>query len=109
MKKSIICTAFAALMIMAPALHAKTFSVKIANKTESIVEAVYASPTGESNWEEDLLGDKAIAVGGSYTVRFTDDRNVCKYDLRFEFRDSDYEPLEDTQDLCQLKEYEITD
>lgn len=91
------------------AVHAKTFSLTIINKTDSIVEAVYASPTGESDWEDDLLGDKAIRAGGRYVIRFEDRRGACRYDLRFEFRDSQYEPLEDTQNLCQISEYELSE
>ena len=109
MKKYFPIMTAAVFLAASPMLQAKTFSLTIQNNTKSILEAFYASPTGEDDWENDLLEDNAVRAGGSYTVRFKDDRDVCRYDLRFEFRGSKYEPLEDTQNLCQIKEYELTD
>lgn len=108
MKKIVIGSAIA-LMMAAPLASAKTFTLTIVNKTSSVLEAFYASPTNENDWEEDLLGDDAIRPNGRYVVRFRDDRGVCNYDLRFEFRDTRLETLEDTQNLCKIKEYEITE
>lgn len=108
MKKKLIGIAVA-LVLAAPVASAKTFSLTIVNKTSSVVEAFFASPANESDWEEDLLGNDAIPPGGRYQVRFEDKRGVCRYDLRFEFRDPSYEALEDTQNLCNVNEYELTD
>lgn len=36
-------------------------------------------------------------------------RSVCKYDMRFEFQGNALEDLKDTQDLCELGEYTITE
>lgn len=99
----------AVVMMGSSITHAKTFSIKINNKTNSIVETFYASPSGVSSWENDLFEDKALAPGGSMTVRFSDDRNVCEYDLLFEFRGDDLEDLTDTIDLCTITEYEISE
>src|SRR5690606_40774626 len=84
MKKIVIGSAIA-LMMAAPLASAKTFTLTIVNKTSSVLEAFYASPTNENDWEEDLLGDDAIRPNGRYVVRFRDDRGVCNYDLRFEY------------------------
>ncbi|WP_301116617.1 hypothetical protein [Pusillimonas sp. (ex Stolz et al. 2005)] len=93
----------------APVASAKVFSFAIVNKTSGVVEKFYASPTDASDWEEDLLGDDAIPPGGRYQVRFKDKRGACQYDLRFEFRDERFETLEDTQNLCRITEYELTE
>ena len=88
---------------------ANNFALTIENHTKSVVEAFYASPVGEDDWEEDMFENKVLAPGKSITVRFSDDRQVCKYDIRFEFQGDRLEPLEDTQNLCDLGTYTITE
>lgn len=109
MKTRLISIALLASLTFASSIQARTFSLTIENGTKTVIEAFYASPTGEDDWEEDLFGDRALAPGARHTVRFEDNRNVCRYDLRFEFRGSEYEPLEDTQNLCEVVEYEVTE
>lgn len=41
-------------------------------------------------------------------ITIADGRRACKYDMRFEFtEDSDFEDMEDTQDLCAMGSYTI--
>jgi len=108
-KKTFLAAVLTCLAVAPLAATAKTFTLTIINSTKTVIESVYASPTGVKNWEEDLLGDRAINAGGKFTVRFDDDRKVCNYDLRFEFRSKEYEPMEDTQNLCEVNEYEVTE
>ncbi len=106
-KKNFLAALLTCFAVVPAAAYAKTFSLTIVNSTKTTIESVYASPTGAKDWEEDLLGDSTIKAGGKFTVRFEDDRKVCNYDLRFEFRSKEYEPLEDTQNLCKVTEYEV--
>ncbi|WP_372004287.1 hypothetical protein P7L74_22095 [Tistrella mobilis] len=109
MKTVLRIAALIALTAWSGTAAANTFSLTIVNKTGSVLEAFYTSPVGEDDWEEDMLGDEVIAPGKQKTIRFKDDRNVCKYDMRFEFGGGDLEPLEDTQNLCDLGTYTITE
>ncbi|MBN9234555.1 MULTISPECIES: hypothetical protein [Phyllobacteriaceae] len=79
------------------------------NGTNSVLNAFYTSPVGEDNWEEDVFGQNALAPGGSVTITIKDGRRACKYDMRFEFQGDDLDDLEDTQDLCQMSDYTITE
>ena len=79
------------------------------NGTNSVLNAFYTSPVGEENWEEDVFGQNALAPGGSVTITIKDGRRACKYDMRFEFQGDDLDDLEDTQDLCQMSDYTITE
>ena len=54
-------------------------------------------------------GQNALAPGGSVTITIKDGRRACKYDMRFEFQGDDLDDLEDTQDLCQMSDYTITE
>lgn len=94
-------------MTMGGVAAANTFALTIKNRTNSVVNAFYASPVNANEWENDLFEEKALPPGSSLTVRFSDSRDVCVYDMRFEFQGDDLEPLEDRQNLCELGEYEI--
>lgn len=109
MKRMIFCGVLAAAMMTNGIAAANTFALTITNRTNSVVNAFYASPVNANEWENDLFEEKALPPGSSLTVRFSDSRNVCTYDMRFEFQGDDLEPLEDTQNLCDLGEYEITE
>jgi len=87
---------------------AHNFDFTIENGTRALIQAFYASPVETDDWEEDML-EEFIASGESQTIRFSDDRNVCRYDIRIEFFKNRYDPHEDTVNLCEVTRYRITD
>lgn len=93
--------------LFAGTASANTFALTITNGTRSTVETFYASPTGVSDWEEDLFGPGVLAPGDSITVRFSDARGVCDYDMLFEFSGDALEDLVDTQNLCEVVQYTL--
>lgn len=105
--KSVLSLAAALIAAGTTIADANTFALTIINNTSSTVERFYASPVGVSDWEEDLFGRNALPPGGEITVRFSDGRDVCAYDLLFEFRGDALEDLTDTQNLCEVGIYEI--
>ena len=56
-----------------------------------------------------LSSRDALAPGESVQITMRDGRRACNYDMRFEFQGDDLEDMEDTQDLCNMSEYEITE
>jgi len=80
------------------------------NGTNSTMTRFYTSPVNVEDWEEDVLGRDVLSPGESVRVTIADGRSVCKYDMKFEFtEDSDLDTTTDTQDLCELGEYTITE
>ena len=62
--------------------------VKIINETRHAMVQFHASRVGTKSWEEDILGQDTLPVGGSVTVNFgTDD--YCLYDFLGIFDDGD--------------------
>ena len=62
--------------------------VKIINETRHVMVQFHASRVGTKDWEEDILGQDTVPVGGSVTVNFgTDD--YCLYDFLGVFDDGD--------------------
>lgn len=110
MKKTVLSIAamLACLATTAGNAHAEDLVFTLKNATKSTLERFYTSPTGVNDWEEDVFGKDVLEPGESMKITIADGRNVCKYDLRFEFTDdSDLDTTEDTQDLCQMGEYTI--
>lgn len=99
----------ALLALVAGSAAADELVFTIKNSTSSVVNAFYTSPVGEESWEEDVFGDQVLAPGETITITINDGRRACKYDMRFEFQGNRLEDMEDTQDLCEVDEYEITE
>ena len=108
-KISIFAGAVAAILISAGASRAADDQVfTIINKTNATLEHFYTSPVGVKSWEDDVFGDDVLEAGDTIKITIRDGRRACKYDLRFEFNEeSNLQPLEDTQDICQMSTYTL--
>lgn len=98
-----------ALTLGGSAALAEDLVFTLKNATNSVINAFYTSPVGEESWEEDVFGTDALGPGQSIRITIQDGRRACKYDMRFEFQGNALEDLEDTQDLCELGEYTVTE
>jgi hypothetical protein len=64
---------------------------------------------GVDQWEDDVFGSQALGPGESMEITISDGREVCKYDMKFEFQGDELDSTTDTQDLCELGEYTINE
>jgi len=100
----------AALFFSAGVSHAEDLVFTLKSGTGSTLERFYTSPTGVENWEEDVFGKDVLEPGQSIKITIADGRDVCDYDMRFEFtEDSNLDTTEDSQNLCEMGSYEITE
>jgi hypothetical protein len=107
MKLKLIIASMLAAGVVSTA-KAESIEFTIINRTQSVVDAFYTSPVGVKDWEEDVFGKDVLEPGEQITITIKDGRDVCKYDLRFEFQGNELEDLEDTQNICELGEYTIS-
>ena len=108
-KFKLIAVFSCAFTLMSGAAFAEDLVFTLKNGTQSVVNNFHASPVGVESWEDDIFGRDALAPGESMKITIADGRSVCSYDMRFEFQGDDLEDLEDTQNLCELGEYTITE
>lgn len=102
--------ALSACLASAVAAQAEDLVFTLKNGTSSVLSEFYTSPTGVDNWEEDVFGKDVLNPGESVQVTISDGRTVCKYDMKFVFtEDSDLDTTTDSQDLCELGSYEISE
>lgn len=107
-KSKYFMSAAAALVMLAGPASAKDLVFQLKNGTKSVLTHFYSSPVGVEKWEEDVFGDQVLNPGETIEITIADGRNVCEYDMRFEFaEDSDLDTTTDTQNLCELGEYTI--
>lgn len=100
--------AAAALLAFTATAAAEDLTFTLKNGTKSVLTRFYTSPVGVNDWEDDVFGQDVLEPGQSIDITIADGRNVCKYDMRFEFsEDSDLDTTEDTQDLCEMGSYTI--
>ncbi len=109
MKKSTYITACATVLAMlAGPAAAEDLVFTLKNGTKSTLARFHTSPVGVDKWEEDVFGDQVLAPGETIEITIADGREVCEYDMRFEFtEDSDLDTTTDTQNLCELGTYTI--
>lgn len=100
------CVAVIALVGASQAADDLTFTLK--NGTQSVLTHFYTSPVGVNEWEGDVFGNQVLNPGEEIEITIADGRRVCKYDMRFEFAQSDdLDTTTDKQNLCELSEYTI--
>ena len=69
----------------------------------------YTSPSNDSSWGYDLLGDDGILQSGYQgTVTIGDGSDQCEYDFKFVMEDES-ETVINGVDICSLNEYTIYD
>ena len=101
---------FAVLIASTTPAQAEDLVFTLTNSTGSTLERFYTSPVGVNQWEEDVFGTDVLEPGESIEITIADGRTVCEYDMRFEFsEDSDLDTTEDTQNLCEMGSYEISE
>ena len=64
---------------------AADLSYRVTNGSDMTIMEIYASPTGEDSWGQDLLHVNVLPQGGAETFVIPDGASRCDYDLRFIF------------------------
>ncbi len=69
-----------ALVLPASLTYAGTQDFTLVNQTGSTIYSLHVSETAADSWEEDVLGDDALPVGGRITVTFAG-HSACLWDI----------------------------
>ncbi|UJW86702.1 hypothetical protein [Devosia sp. SL43] len=105
-----------ATLTLATALFASTIGsavamerkVQINNLTSYTIVEFYASNTGTSDWQEDILGSDVLPSGSSVSINIDDGSGYCKYDFLAVFDDGDQLVSADNN-VCELDNFDFTD
>jgi len=104
----IAAATFVAVLALVGTSKADDLTFTLKNGTQSVLTHFYTSPVGVNEWEGDVFGNQVLNPGEEIAITIADGRRVCKYDMRFEFAQSDdLDTTTDTQNLCELGEYTI--
>lgn len=107
-KSKLLAAAAAALVLIAGPAAAEDLVFNLKNGTNSVLTNFHTSPVGVDQWEDDVFGQQVLNPGETIEITIADGRNVCEYDMRFEFsEDSDLDTTTDKQNLCELGTYTI--
>ncbi|WEK04799.1 MAG: hypothetical protein P0Y65_00655 [Candidatus Devosia phytovorans] len=82
--------------------------VRINNTSSYDIYEFYASNTGTSSWQEDILGSDILPSGSSVVINIDDGSGYCKYDFLAVFEDGDQVTSTDNN-VCELAEFSFTD
>jgi len=100
-----IALAALATLIATPTLAEDLVFTLVNDSSHTIVE-MYVSEVGAAQWGENILvGPVEPGVSGNVTI--ADGLDVCDYDLRYVSAEGG--EAEDTQNLCELGTYTLTD
>lgn len=100
-----------ALALLAGALPAaaQTVEFTLINNSARALHYFYTSPSTDTNWGHDLLGDDGTLESGYQgTVTIGDGSDQCLYDFKFVLEDESETVITEV-DICSLNEYTIYD
>ncbi|KQS72978.1 hypothetical protein ASG39_04460 [Rhizobium sp. Leaf371] len=107
-KASIAGALLVSVTFLSNPAQAEDLVFTLKNGTQSVLTRFYTSPVGVSDWEGDVFGEQVLSPGETIELTIADGRDVCDYDLRFEFEEgSDLATTEDKQNLCEMGSYTI--
>jgi hypothetical protein len=95
------------LLAFPTAASAADHRVTIINETNSTMVRFYASNSGRSSWEEDILGNRILKPGQSVRINIDDGSGACIYDFRADFDDGD-KLTRNRINVCEISTYRYT-
>lgn len=95
------------LLVSSQAATAANRHVDIINKTGMTLKHFYASSTGSSNWEEDILGRDTIANGETFDIDIDDGTGACRFDFRAVFQNGS-ESVKRNINVCEISTFTYT-
>ena len=95
----------AALLAGAAPASAADLAYQIINDGDLTIMEVYASPTGQDRWGEDLLHNRVLPPGKEVHFLIRDGRFQCDYDLRFVLENA--HELVDKTRICDAPSYTV--
>ena len=100
--------AFAAIAtLLASPVLAEDLVFTLVNDSSHSITEMYVSPIDQDQWGENILTVDAVDPGVSGEVSIADGLDVCDYDLRFVT--SEGAEAEQTQNLCEIATFTVSD
>ena len=90
--------------VMAQSNDGQDRHVKIINETDHTMMHFYASNSAKNSWEEDILGQDILRVGGEVTINIDDGSGHCLYDFKALFDDGTSN-VRNSIDVCKVGTY----
>ena len=106
--QTIAALAFTAVMLALTTTSAMAVErqVTINNQTSFTIVEFYASNTGTTDWEEDILGTDVLASGASVNINIDDGSGYCKFDFLAVFDDGD-QVVSPDNNVCELDSFQL--
>ena len=108
MKKIAAGLALALLAVSTMSASALDRRVQINNRTSYDIIEFYASNTGTSDWQEDILGNDILPSGSSVMINIDDGSGYCKFDFLAVFDDGE-QLVSSDNNVCELAEFDFTE
>jgi len=108
MNKTVASLALVFLAATAVSASAMERRVQISNLTSYTIMEFYASNTGTSDWQEDILGSEVLASGDSVMINIDDGSGYCKFDFLAVFDDGEQLVSADNN-VCELDAFDFTE
>ena len=103
-KAGLIAATLAASLSSADAANRK---VDIINKTGMQLKHFYASNSGTSDWEEDILGRDVLDDGETFEADIDDGTGACRFDFKGVFVNGK-EVVKRNVNVCQVSTFTFT-
>lgn len=105
---SIVAAVVALNGLAAAPANAQDRNVQIINETQNAIVQFFASNVERGTWEEDILGENVLPVGGAVNINIDDGSGACVYDFKAVFEDGE-ELVRPGIDVCTTSTYTYTE
>lgn len=103
-----IAVSAAVLIALAQPVAALDRRVRVVNSSSADIVGFFGVTVDSRGWDESLLGDDILPVGGSVVLNFDDGSGYCRYRFRAVFADGvELERL--SVNVCEVGTYRYTD
>lgn len=100
LKAAASASALMAVLLFAPVSVARPANITFANQSGQTVWTLNVSPSRNTTWEEDILGEDTLANGASVTVSFEVAADQCLWDVRYTYEHGERRELRGLN-LCE--------
>jgi hypothetical protein len=85
----------------APVLAQSQQDFSLVNRTGYQINELYVSPSSQTRWGRDILGDEVMPSGTRRNITFGRTQRDCLYDIRIVYSDGESAEIREV-DLCRV-------
>ncbi|MGL4291584.1 MAG: hypothetical protein ACRCVA_34860 [Phreatobacter sp.] len=107
LRRSLLVAALLSVASTGAVLAQAQQNFSLINRTGHQINEVYVSPSANSNWGRDILGEGVMPTNTRRNITFPRSTQACMFDLRVVYEDGEKADMSNI-DLCKVSNVTLT-